>query len=184
MKRKAIASLIVIVVIVSVAAFSGCIEDKSKTIRVQPSVTTPTPTSTQIKNLDESKTIGCMRFTVLKYENFERKQQYAIPMAEGAKEIVIKVKAENVGEIRCDVPEISCIALHYKGDIMQPRWVHQIGEYPPEKEQWFDNICGGIIYPGVSREGWIRFRVPKKIDMSKAYLVLNYHGTTTKWKLG
>ena len=183
MKNKIAIGIVIVILLIAAIAFSGCLEEKSKTIRVQPSVTKPTPTPSQVKNLGESKTIGCMQFTVLKYENFERKQQYAIPMAEGAKDIVIKVKAENVGEIRCDVPEIGCIALHYKGDIINPHGA-PLMQSAPGGEEWYGSTYVGRIYPGVSKEGWIRFRVPKNIDMSQAYLVLNYHGTTTKWKLG
>jgi hypothetical protein len=182
MKSKIAIGIVLVILLIVAIAFSGCLEEKSKTIRIQSSVTKPTPTLSQVKNLGESKTIGCMQVTVLKYENFERKHQGPIPMEEGAKEIMIKVKAENVGEIRCTVPERSGIKLHYKGDVINPGGA-PLMQSAPEQEEWYGSTYVGRIYPGVSKVGWIIFRVPKNVDMSQAYLVLNYHGTTTKWKL-
>lgn len=94
----------------------------------------------------------------------------------GAKYLFIRISITNVGEIKTPLDTV-LISYHapsiYYADSSMPLKMHGLSiEYTPV----FDGY--GSEYPGVTKEGWIRYEVPAGIDLTKT--TLKIHGV--EWK--
>ena len=121
-------------------------------------------------SIGEPVTIGDIVFTVSEYEIVE--SSYA---AEGAEYLLIYFKAKNIGEVAHTLPYKYSITLSYKekevGPELDIRGVNYRVKYDPDEK----------IYPGVTKEGWIAYEVPKNIDLDDAIILANYRGNRARW---
>jgi hypothetical protein len=164
MNKKTVAGLIVIVVIVSVIIFSGCVEEETSAPTV-----TPTPTPKTELSLGESAVIHDVSFMVVRYEVGTDIGDKRFP--EGATSLWIYVKGKNVGEVPRSLPYFYDVELLYKGTSPTAHdpsvfWLHGTS-----KEGY---TGGGEIYPGVVREGWILYTVPEGVDTSQVKIRVTY----------
>ena len=177
MKKKTIVSLIVIVAIVSVVIFAGCIEDKEPQPTVTPAPTpkAPTPTPRTELSLGESAEIHDVSFTVVKYE-VGTDGDMRFP--EGAMSLWIYVRGENVGEVPHSLPRsYGDVDLLYKGTSQKarcpPTTLHSFTTYGTTGKEGY-MASGGEVYPGVVNEGWLLYTVPEGVDTSQVKIRVTY----------
>jgi hypothetical protein len=175
MKKKIVAGLITIVVIVGVVMLIGCVEEPPSA-----PTETPTPTAPTELSLEDSVIVNDISFVVVKYEFADRfideYNNTNLPN-EGAKFLWLYVKATNIGEVAQYIPESYDVSILYKGtEITRYRVGGRFYLESKEREMYAYELMGGFgkIYPDVSEEGWIIYEVPKNIDMSQAKIRVEF----------
>lgn len=126
MKKKTIAGLIAIVVILAVVIFAGCIEEPS-------SAPTETPTQETELSLGESAILDDIEFTVVRFEESNMYECNTTPKetvysAEGAKFLWVYVKVKNIGEVAREIPSrANDIKMLYAGEEIDCEWCYPFG---------------------------------------------------------
>jgi hypothetical protein len=129
----------------------------------------PTPT-TASGALGQSFRYDSLLITPLEYQfGGAYKTKWGSPEAppEGAKFLWIKIAVENVGENADYSPHSSNFKVLHKGTEISTPWRWELREPAdrPLYEGWEQ------IYPGVRKEGWIRFTVPERAKPEDLLLV-------------
>jgi hypothetical protein len=99
---------------------------------------------------------------------------------EGAKFLWIKIAVENVGKDANYLPHSSSFKVLHKGTEISPPRLWELRE--PAELPLYES--SGQIYPGVRKEGWLRFTVPelaKPEDLSLVFEPAPYVKLT--WRL-
>jgi len=113
MQKKTIAGLIALVTIVVAVIFAGCVEEPPSTPTVAPTLTPPTELS-----LGDSVIINNISFAVVEYEfadSFIDDSNRTQSSKEGAKFLLLYVKATNIGDVAQYIPENHDVSILYKG---------------------------------------------------------------------
>ena len=175
MQKKTIAGLIAIVAIVAAVIFAGCVEEPPSAPTVAPTLTPPTELS-----LGDSVIINNISFAVVEYEfadSFMDDSNRTQSSKEGAKFLLLYVKATNIGDVAQYIPGNHDVSILYKGTEITHYKVYWYYYLKSEKRELYAyTLIGGFekIYPDVSEEGWILYEVPKNIDMSQAKICVEF----------
>jgi len=129
----------------------------------------PTPT-TASGALGQSFRYDSLLITPLEYQfggAYKTKWGSAEAPPEGAKFLWIKIAVENVGENADYSPHSSSFKVLHKGTEISTPWWWELREPAdrPLYEGWKQ------IYPGVRKEGWLRFTVPERAKPEDLLLV-------------
>jgi hypothetical protein len=142
-----------------------------------PSLTsTPSP-----QKFGASVTYGNIRITLISYEfsgPYQDIYHFTKRPAEGAQFLWVHVRAENIGKTAETVPDSSAFSLIYEDKQTDT------GYFSPRPG--YAAYSGGQIFPGVARDGWIRFEVPTQMDAKKSKIVLKpnlFSGEFFTWSL-
>ena len=84
---------------------------------------------------------------------------------EGAKFLWVRIAVENTGEHAAETPSPSDFLIRYKEENIRADLF--LFEEPPEMPAYISET----IYPGVRREGWLRFTVPARAQPEDLLLV-------------
>jgi len=185
MQKKTIAGLIALVTIVAAVIFAGCVEESPSTPTVAPTLTPPTELS-----LGDSVIINNISFAVVEYEfadSFIDDSNRTQSSKEGAKFLLLYVKATNIGDVAQYIPENHDVSILYKGTEITHYKVYWYYYLKSEKRELYAyTLIGGFekIYPDVTEEGWILFEVPEGINLSQAKIRVDSptnHTKTVTW---
>ncbi len=129
-----------------------------------------------------SVTYGNIRVTLISYEfsgSYQDTNHFTQRPADGAQFLWVHVRAEDIGKNAETVPGNWAFSLIYEdkqtdsSSIFSPR-------------PGYATYSGGQVFPGVARDGWIRFEVPTQMDAKKSQIVFKpnlFSGEFFAWSL-
>jgi len=98
---------------------------------------------------------------------------------EGAAYLLVHVKVRNIGKVPATPPLLIDMRLHYLDEVIRPKKSWRV----PDGRRHYDPLTTDKIYPDVTKEGWVCFEVPKKIDLSEVVISARCEGRRVKWAL-
>lgn len=129
--------------------------------------------------LGETGIANNIAFVVLDYdfsENYISRYGGIEYPEEGAKFLWLYVKAANLGEVAQEIPDEGNVDILYKGTTISPDYfANPVLRTMYERQK---------IYPGVSKDGWILYQVPKNFYISQAKVQVDFPPKASEGLLG
>ena len=114
--------------------------------------------------------------TFIEYEisdSFVTRNEKEVLPPEGAKFLLLHISFENIGANAANAPSGSHFSVLYGDE-------HTYSDSYFDEGSDFESYRGGETFPGVSREGWLRFKIPSRVepeDLRIAYSQIDVFST-------